>query len=119
MVAYARNKLEPELKAVDPSCGFTFTQISEFPGLATNDRADVIALAKALTGANRARKVAFGTEAGLFSEIGIPTIVCGPGSIEQAHKPNEFIELSQIALCEAFMDRLLDKVKPSGAGSAV
>ncbi len=115
VVAYARNKLEPELKAIDPTCGFTFTQISEFPGLATDDRAGVVELAKTLTGANAVKKVAFGTEAGLFSESGIPTIVCGPGNIEQAHKPNEFIELSQIALCEAFMDRLLDRVKAGGA----
>lgn len=115
VVAYARNKLEPELKAIDPSCGFTFTQISEFPGLATDDRAGVVELAKALTGANRVQKVAFGTEAGLFSELGIPTIVCGPGSIEQAHKPDEFIALEQIALCEAFMARLLERVKQGGA----
>ena len=116
VVAYAKNKLEPELKAVDPNAGFTFTQISEFPGLSTDDRAGVIELAKALTGANRVQKVAFGTEAGLFSELGIPTIVCGPGSIEQAHKPNEFIALSQIGLCETFMDRLLDRVK-AGSGA--
>jgi acetylornithine deacetylase len=115
VVAYAKNKLEPELKAIDPTCGFTFTQISEFPGLATDDRAGVVELAKALTGANRVQKVAFGTEAGLFSELGIPTIVCGPGNIEQAHKPNEFIELSQIGLCEAFMERLLQRVKVGGA----
>lgn len=115
VVAYARNKLEPELKAIDPSCGFTFTQISEFPGLSTDDRAGVVELAKALTGANRVQKVAFGTEAGLFSELGIPTIVCGPGSIEQAHKPDEFIALEQIALCEAFMARLLERVKQGAA----
>jgi acetylornithine deacetylase len=115
VVAYAKTKLEPELKAIDPNSGFSFTQISEFPGLATDDRAGVVELAKALTGANRVQKVAFGTEAGLFSELGIPTIVCGPGSIEQAHKPNEFIELSQIGLCEAFMGRLLQRVKVGGA----
>lgn len=115
VVAYAKNKLEPELKAIDPSCGFSFTQISGFPGLATDERAGVVELTKALTGANGVKKVSFGTEAGLFSEGGIPTIVCGPGSIEQAHKPDEFIELSQIALCEAFMDRLIERVKAGGA----
>ncbi|WP_341895166.1 acetylornithine deacetylase [Ferrovibrio terrae] len=115
VVAYARTRLEPEMKKIDPACGFTFTQISEFPGLATNDRGGVVELAKALTGANRVQKVSFGTEAGLFSELGIPTIVCGPGSIEQAHKPNEFIELAQIGLCEAFMDRLLQRVKAGAA----
>jgi acetylornithine deacetylase len=110
VVTYAREKLEPELKAVHAGCGCSFTQISGFPGLATPDSAGVVELAKTLTGANRISKVSFGTEAGLFSETGIPTIVCGPGSIEQAHKPNEFIALEQIALCEAFMDRLADRV---------
>ncbi|MBX3456548.1 acetylornithine deacetylase [Ferrovibrio sp.] len=111
VVAYARDKIEPELKAIDPGCGCHFHQISEFPGLATDDAAPVVQLAKALTGANRVAKVSFGTEAGLFSELGIPTIVCGPGSIEQAHKPNEFISLEQVALGEAFMGRLLERAR--------
>ena len=55
-------------------------------------------------------KVAFGTEGGLFSAAGIPTIICGPGSIDQAHKPDEFIALDQIARCEAFLKRLIDRV---------
>jgi acetylornithine deacetylase len=56
-------------------------------------------------------KVAFGTEAGLIQQAGMPAIVCGPGSIDQAHKPNEFIAISQLAQCEAFMDRLLARLK--------
>src|SRR5690606_28578512 len=109
----------PELKATDPPCGFPVTQTSGFPGLATDEDAGVVALAMALTGANGVKKVAFGTEAGLVSESGIPTIVCGPGNIAQAHKPDEFIELSQIALCEAFMDRLVERVKAGGAALPV
>src|SRR3546814_12148929 len=66
VVAYAKEKLEPELKAIDPACGFTFTQISGFPGLATPDSAGVISLGKVLTGANRISKVSFGTAARLF-----------------------------------------------------
>jgi acetylornithine deacetylase len=111
VVAYAREKLEPEMKAIDPAAGFSFAEVSQFLGLATADEAPIIALAKSLTGANRAAKVSFGTEAGLFSEFGIPTVVCGPGSIEQAHKPNEFITLEQLALGEAFLEKLLDKLK--------
>src|SRR3546814_16454806 len=57
LVAYAKEKLEPELKAIDPACGFTFTQISGFPGLATPASAGVISLGKVLTGANRISKV--------------------------------------------------------------
>lgn len=115
VIRYAREKLEPEMKAIDPACGFAFTQVSEFPGLATAETEGVVQLGRALTGANRVRKVSFGTEAGLFSELGIPTIVCGPGSIEQAHKPNEFITLEQVALGEAFLGRLLDRVRQGTA----
>ena len=68
-------------------------------------------LAKALAQANATVKVAFGTEAGLIQEAGMPAIVCGPGSIEQAHKPNEFVAITQLAQCEAFMDRLLARLK--------
>lgn len=114
VVRHAREVIEPEMKAVRPETGFRFSQISEFPGLATQESAPVVQLAKALTGANRVNKVSFGTEAGLFSDLGIPTIVCGPGSIEEAHKPNEFIALDQIALCEAFMERLIEKAKAGG-----
>lgn len=73
--------------------------------------------AKSLTGGNSVGKVAFGTEGGLYQEAGIPTVICGPGSISQAHKPDEFIEVDQIAQCEAFMDRLMDRVcrLPAGA----
>ena len=53
-------------------------------------------------------KVAFGTEGGLFSEtLGLPTVVCGPGSMEQGHKPDEFLSLDQLVRCDAMMDRLL------------
>jgi acetylornithine deacetylase len=52
--------------------------------------------------------VAYGTEAGLFQEAGIPSVVCGPGNIQQAHKPNEFIEISQVAACEQFIRKLID-----------
>ena len=51
----------------------------------------------------------YGTEAGLFQESGIPVVVCGPGNIAQAHKPDEFIDLAQVALCERFMDRLIER----------
>ncbi len=67
-------------------------------------------MVKALTGANRTGAVSFGTEAGLFQNAGIPTVVCGPGDIAQAHKPNEFIALDQVAECEAFMRRLMDRL---------
>jgi acetylornithine deacetylase len=63
----------------------------------------VTRLAQRLSGERRTTLVAFGTEAGLFKNSGIPTVVCGPGSIEQAHQPDEFVSLEQLARCEAFM----------------
>ena len=73
---------------------------SSFPGLEVNPDEEVVSLAKGLTGSNDTGKVAFGTEAGLFQKSGIPAVVCGPGSIEQAHKPDEYVSLEQLALCE-------------------
>ncbi|MFQ6018622.1 MAG: acetylornithine deacetylase, partial [Kiloniellaceae bacterium] len=108
--AYAHEELEPAMKAIAPQAGFTWARESFFPGLDLDPDAEVVALVKALTGANTTGKVAFGTEAGLFQDSGIPAVICGPGSIEQAHKPDEFVSLEQVALCERFMSRLLDRI---------
>ncbi len=99
-------KLEAEMKKVSAESGFSWQQISAFPGLNTPDEAEIAVLAKALAQANATTKVAFGTEAGLIQQAGIPAVICGPGSIDQAHKPDEYVALSQLALCEAYMDRL-------------
>jgi acetylornithine deacetylase len=99
--------IEPEMHAVDADTGFRFDEISRISGLSVQEDSEIVQLAKALTGANSTGKVSFGTEAGLFQEMaGIPTVVCGPGSIEQAHKPDEFIDLEQVALCEEFLRKL-------------
>ena len=108
--AYAHKEVEPAMKAIAPDTGFSWEEMSSFPGLETPPDAEVVALAKALSGSNTTGKVAFGTEAGLFHESGIPSVVCGPGSIEQAHKPDEYVSLEQVALCERFMARLIDRV---------
>ena len=108
---FAETKLAPEMKKVVAEAGFTWEQISAFPGLDTKDDAEIAVLAKALALSNATVKVAFGTEAGLVQQAGIPTVVCGPGSIEQAHKPDEFVALSQLSLCEAFMDRLVARLQ--------
>ena len=107
---YAVSVLEPAMQRIDPDSGFRFEFLSSFPGLDTPGDHEVVQLAKALTGANATSKVAFGTEAGLFSQHDMPAVICGPGSIEQAHKPNEFVALEQVALCEAFMERLAERV---------
>ncbi|MBT7146730.1 MAG: M20/M25/M40 family metallo-hydrolase, partial [Rhodospirillales bacterium] len=103
--------LEPRMHAVDPNTGIDVVEVTDAPGLNTAADAEVVTFVKSLAGRNNHIKVAFATEAGLFTErVGIPTVICGPGSIEQAHKPNEYCSLEQLELCEQFMDRLVDSV---------
>ena len=99
--------LEPEMKKVVPEAGFEFEDRSEFAGLETSENAEITLLAKNLSGRNNHSKVAYGTEGGLFSEAGVPTIVIGPGSIDQAHKADEFIAVSELEKCGKFLDRLI------------
>ena len=108
---FAEEELTPAMRATDPESGFAWEEISSIPALAIEPDTDVVTLVKQLAERNDHGKVAFGTEAGLFqTRGGIPTVVCGPGHIEQAHKPDEFISLEQLAKGEAFMERLLDRV---------
>jgi len=108
--AYASDVLEPEMKRVDPAAGVTFFIKSDTPGLAAAEDERITALGRALARNRSTGKVAYAAEAGLFQRAGIPSIICGPGSIEQAHKPNEYITLEQLARCESFMDRLVDEL---------
>ncbi|OYX83609.1 MAG: acetylornithine deacetylase, partial [Azorhizobium sp. 35-67-5] len=106
--AYAHEELEPAMQAKAPGTGFEFKLKSAFPGLSTAADAPVTVLAKHFAGRNDHAKVAYGTEAGLFVEIaGIPTVVCGPGSIVQAHQADEYVEISQLEACEAFIRRVI------------
>jgi acetylornithine deacetylase len=108
---FAHEVLEPQMKAVAPEAGFSWRELSATPALDMAPEDEAVTLAKALAGQNGQSKVAFATEASLFQKSGsIPAVVCGPGNIAQAHKPNEYIELSEIAKGEAFMRRLLDTV---------
>ena len=105
---FATEKLLPEMRAISAAAGFDFQELSSMAGLDMSSEAEVTRLVMQLSGANGTGKVSFGTEGGLYQEFGIPTIVCGPGSIEQAHKPDEWIEIEQLVAAERFMDRLLD-----------
>ena len=106
----AANRLLPEMRAVQPHTNIVIEERSAAPALNTAADAEVTQFAAALSGGNATIKVPFGTEGGLFSAAGIPTIICGPGSIDQAHKPDEFVALDQIARCERFLQRLIDRV---------
>jgi acetylornithine deacetylase len=105
VVAYA-GTLEPAMKKVAPDAGFRFETICEIPSFLGSADDPITLLAQRLASEDRTTLVAFGTEAGLFKNAGIPTVVCGPGSIEQAHQPDEFVSLEQLARCELFMERL-------------
>jgi acetylornithine deacetylase len=106
VIAYGRDTLEPAMKAVAPEAGITFEGRSGFPGLDTPADDGVVVLAKQIAGTNAYSKVAYGTEAGRFSVAGIPSVVIGPGSIDQAHKADEFVAESELAKCVAFIDGL-------------
>ena len=109
--AFSAQSLEPHMHKISPDTGIDITCSNDMPGLDLNADEEVVTFVKALAGKNDHSKVAFGTEAGLFhTRAGVPTVICGPGSIEQAHKPNEFVELSQLDEATIFMDRLMDKV---------
>jgi len=102
---YAKS-LEPAMQKVAPNTGITFETICEIPSFLGNRDDPVTRLAQRLAGEQGTTLVAFGTEAGLFKNAGIPTVVCGPGSIQQAHQPDEYVSLDQLARCEAFMQGL-------------
>lgn len=111
---YIESTLLPEMRAVFGDARIEFETLAEFAGLDAAEDHPVVALAQQLSESTTAGKVSFGTEAGLFSEIGIQAVVCGPGDIRQAHKADEYIELDQIAACEQFMQRLLSRVGAHG-----
>jgi len=106
---FARETLEPAMRAVAPGTGFTFTRRSQIPGFEIDADHAFVRFIGDLAGHGLGGKVAFGTEAGLFADrLGVPTVVCGPGDIAQAHKPDEWIATDQLAACERFVDRLID-----------
>lgn len=112
------DSLVPAMQTVAPDTGITHVRTSMLPGFATDADSDIAKLCFACAGTDPASKdmpssagkVSFGTEASLFHNAGVPTIVCGPGHIAQAHQPNEWVTLEQLAWCERFMRRLADEV---------
>ena len=107
--AFAK-RLEPAMQAVAPETGIATEAVNLVPGLAPEKDSPAELLALRLANANATHAVSYCTEAGLFQQIGIPAVICGPGSIEQAHKPDEYIETSELRKCEAFMARLVQQM---------
>ena len=96
-------QLEGPMRAVDASSGFSFEAFASMPAFQAPEGDPAVALAQRLAGTTQTALVAFGTEAGLFQRAGIPTVICGPGSIAQAHQADEFVSLEQLAACERFL----------------
>jgi len=98
--------LDRKMKAVAPDSGINTEQINTVPGLKPDEESPAELLALHLAEANGLQAVSYATEAGLYQQAGMPAVICGPGSIEQAHKPDEYVEIAQIERCENFMRRL-------------
>jgi acetylornithine deacetylase len=108
---WIENEIEPAMQWRDPDCGIDLERRYAYPGLATPHDAEVTRITRALAGAAEPVKIAFGTEAGCYhTDLGIPSVVCGPGSIRQAHQRDEYVSAAQLACCDRFMHRLTDLV---------
>lgn len=111
-IQQAANKLVQQARKIAPRAAIEFDVWNAYPGLNTSENEPVVEFVKSLVGASTTTFVAFGTEAGLFSEkVGIPTVVCGPGSMSQGHKPDEFVALEQLESCDVMLDKLVKFLK--------
>jgi len=106
---FVNNELLPDMKKIFPDSYIKKEIIGEVIGFEKLDESEACEFVSNITGDNSREVVSFGTEAGLFQEVGISTVVCGPGSIEQAHKIDEFIELNEIKKCLKFLDGIKKK----------
>lgn len=105
---YAETELLPKMRAVKAEADIRFSELSAYPALATDPQSEVAQLLARLSGSDEFSTVAFGTEGGLFDQAGIPTVVCGPGSMDQGHKPDEFVSVEQLAACDGMLGRLVE-----------
>jgi len=109
--SFARDHLEKEMHLIDSDTGFDFETLATYPGLLTDPGIEFVRYVKQLLDNNAHSKVIFGSEGGLFQKrLGIPTLVCGPGNIDQAHKANEYISLDQLQKGGNFLDCLLESL---------
>ncbi|MDG9782142.1 acetylornithine deacetylase [Metapseudomonas otitidis] len=108
---YAQAELVPRMQAVQPGTGIRFEPLGSYPGLATDAASEAAELVALISDSRDFGTVAFGTEGGLFHEAGIPTVVCGPGSMDQGHKPDEFVTLAQLEACDAMLLRLAEHLR--------
>jgi acetylornithine deacetylase len=109
---HAADRIAAEGAVVAPEAAITIDIVNAYPGLDTPHDSEAVAFVKSLIGANETMKVAFGTEGGLFSrEIGTATVVCGPGSMAQGHKADEYVTIEQLGCCDQMLDNLLNRLE--------
>ena len=109
---YANDVLLTDMRGRYPDAAIEFDELSYYPGLHTDPASTVIAYTRAINPVDRiGDNVSFGTEAGLFDDIGINCLVCGPGSIDQAHKPDEFVKREQLAYCDQMIENLVHRCR--------
>jgi acetylornithine deacetylase len=118
-------EIKAEIKALAERCAaryrdvfsqahFTFEDLQSYPALDTPVDSEAVNFVRALTGGNSTGKITFGTEGGLFQhELGVPAVVCGPGNIAVAHKPDEYVSAEQLTLCDQMLARLLERLSES------
>ncbi len=107
---FAETEVLPRLRENEPGASIVTEVEAQVPPLKPEAESPAEALVRLLTGANRSHVVSYCTEGGLFQRAGLSTVICGPGSIDQAHRPDEFIEIAQIEACEDFLRRLIEWV---------
>ncbi|MFG1174483.1 acetylornithine deacetylase [Erwiniaceae bacterium CAU 1747] len=103
---YAKHTLLPAMQQVAAESAIRFQPLSHYPGLLTDTQSDFARWLAEWSGCDSFSTVAFGTEGGLFDEAGVATLVCGPGSMEQGHKPDEFVSVEQLARCQKMLSLL-------------
>jgi acetylornithine deacetylase len=110
MQAWIAETIEPAMKAVHPGCGFSYDISLAMPGMALPADHALATVVKQIAGSNSAGKVSYGTEGGFFQNAGIPSIICGPGHIAQAHQPDEWIAETELEACDRFIRSLVDRL---------
>lgn len=107
---FARDELEPMMQAIHPDTGIEFHISAQVPSFQAADDDEAVMLVRQLTGQNKTQCVAYGAETGQFQDAGHSVVMCGPGCIEQAHQPNEYITLEQLDAGTAFVRRLIERL---------
>jgi len=107
---FCKNSVLPEMKKISPTTDIKVETRASTPALSPQKNSNAEALCKNITGDNQSRSVSFATEAGQFQQAGLSTAICGPGSIEQAHKPNEFISVNQLSKCTDLVEKLIQRM---------